>query len=202
MGIIHSSVSVNMQVYMAVCVYRLVYRGEKRGHTCILYNTWECIFKRLCINQGGNCRAWKVEAQSLFVFPKLAFITVAVLRWLSTVYACMCVCELERQRVGSGEGKIGSGRRWTARCLEGSPASSDSWIPSLTMSTTENVLLEGHIEDLTRITCNRTTQNIPILRHSHESFSTCAATNKTLRVPQITAWGVKPRTTVGSLRSI
>ena len=114
----------------------------------------------------------------------------------------VCVCELERQRAGSGEGKIGSGRRWTMSCLEGSPASSDSWIPSLTMSTTENVLLEGHIEDLTGITCNRTTQNIPIRHHIHESFSTHVAMNKTLRVPQITAWGVKPRTTVGSLRTI
>lgn len=83
------------------------------------------------------------------------------------------------------EKNIGSG--WTTKCLEGSPASLDSWIPSLTMSTIENVVLEGHIEDLTRITCNRDVQNIPILLHSYESFSTCVATNTTLRVSQITA---------------
>ncbi len=57
-----------------------------------------------------------------------------------------------------------------------------SWIPSQTMSTTENVVLEGHIEDLTGITCNRNIQNIPTLLHSHESFSTWVAANKTVRV--------------------
>lgn len=77
------------------------------------------------------------------------------------------------------------------RCLEESPASLDSWILSPTMSTTENVVLEEHIEDLTRIACNRNIQNIPFLPHSHESFSTCLATNKTLRVSHITGWVVK-----------
>lgn len=54
----------------------------------------------------------------------------------------MCV----RNRKKESE-KTESGRFWTTRCLEGSPASLDSWIPSLTMSTIENVVLEAHIQD-------------------------------------------------------
>lgn len=86
-----------------------------------------------------------------------------------TVHVCSC------KRMWEADKNIGSG--WTTKCLEGSPASLNSWIPSLTMSTTENVALEGHIQDLMGITWN--VQNIPILLHSYESFSTCVATNTT-----------------------
>lgn len=60
------------------------------------------------------------------------------------------------------------------------------------MSTIGNVVLEGHIGDLTRIACIGNVQNIPILL-SCESFSTRLATNKTLRVPQIRARVIKHR---------
>lgn len=61
------------------------------------------------------------------------------------------------------------------------------------MSTIENVGLEGHIKDLTRIACDRNVQNIPGRLRSRESFSTCVATNKALKVSQITVWVVKHR---------
>lgn len=127
---------------------------------------------------------WKLKCLDgwstvLFVFLKLAHISVAVLRWLSRVCTvCVYVCVKQKERERKIEKKIESARRWTTRCLEGSPASLDSWIPSLTMSTIENVVLEGHIKDLTRISFNHNVQNIPVLLHSHESFSTCVAANK------------------------
>lgn len=97
-------------------------------------------------------------------------------------YMCVCVWEIEC-------GKRRKNWEWEALGYEvPGRVPLDSWIPSPTMSTIENVVLERHIEDLTRITCNRNIQNIPILLHSHESFSTCVATNKT---SEITAWVVK-----------
>lgn len=55
---------------------------------------------------------------------------------------CVYVCELnwKKKKKSTGSKKTGS-----ERCLEGFHASLDCWIPSLTMSTMENVALEGHI---------------------------------------------------------
>lgn len=107
---------------------------------------------------------------SFFLF--LESISMEVLRCLSTV----SVCEAEIKRA------LKTGGTELQDVWRGSPASLDSWIPSLTMSTTENVVLEGHIGDLTRIACKRNARNIPIRTHSCESFSTCVATHKTLMV--------------------
>lgn len=67
-----------------------------------------------------------------------------------------------------------------SKSLDGSVTSSDSWIHSVTMSTRENVVLEGHTEELTSTTCVWNAQNIQVFHHSHESFSTCAAGHQAL----------------------
>lgn len=96
----------------------------------------------------------------------------------------VCVCELERRHV--------KWTKWEKKCnknplvvtlsksLEGSVTSSDSWIHSVAMSTRENVVLEGHTEELTSTTCVWNAQNIQVFHHSHESFSTCAAGHQAL----------------------
>lgn len=81
----------------------------------------------------------------------------------------VCVCKVER--------------KWNKNLvmvtlpkrLKGSLTSSDSWIHSLTMSTRENVVLEGRTKELTSTTCMWNAQNIQVFLHSHESFSICAA---------------------------
>lgn len=163
---------------MTVAVYILFFYWGANGYA---RNLCECIHSHLCIKQGGNLKAWNAETQHLFVFLELAFISVAVLRWLSSASVCMC---LWNRKKGCRK------QSWMTRCLEGSLSSFDFWIPLLTMSTIGNAVLEGHIGDLTRIACIGNVQNIPILL-SCESFSTRLATNKTLRVPQIRARVIK-----------
>lgn len=116
------------------------------GHICLCIHT---SIDKPWTRAGGPPKGWN----TVFVFSELAFVSVAVLRWLSPVY-CMCVGNRKKQ-CGKQEKRL--------RFLEESPV----WIPTLTMSTIENVVLEGQVQDLTRVICNcnkcNTIQNIPIL---------------------------------------
>lgn len=112
------------------------------------------------------------------------------------IYVCMCVsvCENETERK-SAESR---GKHREGEALDGEvPGRVPCLLGFLDLLTDyvnyRECSVGRTLQDLTRIACNRNIQNIPILLHSHESFSTCVATNKTLRVSHITTSVVKHR---------
>lgn len=82
--------------------------------------------------------------------------------------------------------------------LKWSLTSPDSWTRSLTMSTRGNVVSEGHADELTSATRMWNAQHSWAFRHSHESFSICAAGLETF-ASTVTPEGSPTTVSFGSL---